>query len=88
MENQVIHESALITQTSEIHNKYKTLLHRTESERSGIVESAKMELDELKRTLATSEKRLNEWTIASTNLEITAAEERADRRCLEKRRQN
>jgi hypothetical protein len=35
-----------------------------------------MELDELKRTLAASENQLNERIIASTNLEITAAEER------------
>ena len=41
-----------------------------------------MELDELKRTLAASEKQLNERTIASTNLEITAAEERGRQEVL------
>ena len=63
MENQVIHESALITQKNEIHKEFNTLLDCAKSEKSEIVENIKMELNELKWTLAASENQLNEQII-------------------------
>lgn len=59
-EEQVNHESALVTLKSSIHTKYKTLLYRAENEKSEIIETTKQEIDVLKRTLADTENQLSE----------------------------